>query len=390
MALKNIKHTLYASYLGYITQGIVNNFAPLCFVIFEKEFGLSLSQLTFIITANFAIQLALDYLSTLFIDKVGYRRVIVMAHLLSALGLVMLTVLPGIIDSYIAILASVMTYAAGGGLIEVLVSPIVEALPLDNKEARMSRLHSFYCFGHIGVIIITAVFFNLFGTASWRFLAVLFGLIPFINAFYYMAVPVYELGDEDKSEVKSHSTKLLIVFMVLMMASGCSEMAMSQWASFFLEDQLHVSKTVGDLLGPGGFAFFMALSRFLHSKYAHKLKLEYFMTLSGILCLISYSLAVFSKNASLSLTGFMLCGFAVGVLWPGTYSLASKYLSVNTASFAFMALAGDVGCTFGPTLVGFVSGFFNDNLKIGILAAGIFPLCIIFIMAWLLNRKEKL
>ncbi|MGN1404630.1 MAG: MFS transporter [Erysipelotrichaceae bacterium] len=390
MALKNIKHTLYASYLGYITQGIVNNFAPLCFVIFEKEFGLSLSQLTFIITANFLIQLALDYLSTLFIDKVGYRKVIVIAHLLSALGLVLLTVLPNLIDSYIAILISVMIYAAGGGLIEVLVSPIVEALPLDNKEARMSRLHSFYCFGHIGVIIITAVFFNIFGTASWRFLAVLFALIPFINAFYYLYVPVYQLKEEDNETEKSHSSKLLGLFMVLMMASGCSEMAMSQWASFFLEDQLHVSKTVGDLLGPGGFAFFMALSRFLHSRYAHKFKLEYFMALSGILCLISYGMAIFSVNAYFSLAGFMLCGFAVGVLWPGTYSLASKYLSVNTASFAFMALAGDVGCTLGPTLVGFVSGFFDDNLKAGIFAAGIFPLCIILIMAWLLNREEKL
>ncbi|MDD6955212.1 MAG: MFS transporter [Solobacterium sp.] len=389
MALKNVKHTLYASYLGYITQGIVNNFAPLCFVIFEKEFGLSLSQLTFIITANFLIQLALDYFSTLFIDKIGYRKVIVIAHLLSAMGLVMLTVLPQIIDSYLAILISVMTYAAGGGLIEVLVSPIVEALPLDNKEARMSRLHSFYCFGHIGVIVITTVFFNISGTGSWRLLALLFALIPFINAFYYMVVPVYQLDEENDDKVKSQSTKLLIVFMVLMMASGCSEMAMSQWASFFLEDQLHVSKTVGDLLGPGGFALFMALSRFLHSKYASKLKLEYFMTLSGILCLISYGLAVFSSNAYLSLAGFMLCGFAVGVLWPGTYSLACKYLSVNTASFAFMALAGDVGCTLGPTLTGFVSGLFNDNLKAGILAAGIFPLCIIFIMVWLLNRQKN-
>lgn len=387
MALKNIKHTLYASYIGYIVQGIINNFAPLCFVVFQKEFELSLSQLTFIITVNFLAQLCLDYLSTKFIDKIGYKTCIVVAHLLCAIGLTFITILPTLINSYVAILLSVSLYAIGGGLIEVLVSPIVEACPLNNKEAQMSLLHSFYCFGHVGTIVITALFFYLFDITNWRILAIFFALIPFINAFYYLNVPIYQLSSNEEEKNK-FNYKLLYIFLVLMLTSGAAEMALSQWASYFCENQLHMSKSLGDLIGPGGFALAMGISRFAHSKLAKNIKLEKYMLFSAFLTLISY-IFIISPINSLGLIGFIIGGFSVGVLWPGTYSLAAKYLKVDTASFAFMALAGDIGCTFGPSLVGFVSGIFDDQLKTGLAFAIIFPLIIIFGIS-LLKKKHNL
>ena len=389
MTSKNLKHTLYASYIGYIVQGIVNNFAPLCFIVFQHEFGLSLAELTFIITINFFVQLCLDYLSTKFIDKIGYKTCIVIAHLLCACGLLLLTILPGMISSYLAILLSVSLYAIGGGLIEVLVSPIVEACPLDNKEAQMSLLHSFYCFGHVGTIVLTALFFFIFGTSKWRILTIIFALIPLFNAFYYLNVPIYQLSNE-KDTNSGFNYRLLFVFLVLMLTSGCAEMAMSQWASYFCENNLHMSKSLGDLIGPGGFALAMGISRFTHSRQSQKMSLEKYILLSAMLCLVAYVLIVVPNNSYLGLLGFIIGGFSVGVLWPGTYSLAAKYINVNTASFAYIALAGDIGCTLGPSMVGFISNIFNNELKIGLACAMIFPLIIIFTVISLMKRKQHL
>lgn len=389
MNLKRIKHTLYASYIGYIVQGIINNFAPLCFVVFQKEFNLSLAELTFIITVNFLVQLCLDYLSTKFIDKIGYKTCVVLAHILCASGLSLITILPTMINPYLAILFSVSLYAIGGGLIEVLVSPIVEACPLENKEAQMSLLHSFYCFGHVGTIVLTALFFYIFGLENWRILAIIFALIPFFNAFYYLNVPIYQLNDEQQSQ-KTFNIKLLVIFLILMLSSGCAEMAMSQWASYFCERQLNISKSLGDLIGPGGFALAMGISRLGHSRFSKNIALEKYMLYSAFLCVLAYLLIILPSNSIFGLLGFILGGFSVGVLWPGTYSLSAKYLKVNTASFAYMALAGDIGCTLGPSLVGFISNIFNDQLKIGLACALIFPLIIIIAISILMKRRHNL
>ena len=360
-------HTLYACYTGYITQAIVNNFAPLLFLTFAASFSLSLDRIAFITTLNFAVQLIVDLLSAKYVDRIGYRSCVVAAHIFSVLGLVGLAVLPDL-AGYGGILLSVVLYAIGGGLIEVLISPIVEACPTERKEAAMSHLHSFYCWGHVGVILVSTLFFRVAGIVHWRVLAVLWALVPLVNCFVFARVPILSItGDVQPLSLKElMSRKLFWLFMIIMVCAGASEHSMSQWASAYAESALGVVKTVGDLAGPGGFAFLMGISRALYGKYSERIPLRKAMTLSAGLCVLSYLLASLTHQALFGLLGCMLCGFSVGLFWPGTFSLmAVRMPGAGTAMYAFMALAGDVGCSLGPTIVGMTADSMGGNLKAG-------------------------
>ena len=385
-------HTIYASYIGYVTQAVVNNFVPLLFLTFSRQFGLSLDKIALITTVNFAVQLAVDLISAKFIDKIGYRVSAVLAHILSALGLAGLAVLPEMMkNSYAGILICVVLYAVGGGLLEVLISPIVEACPTEKKEAAMSLLHSFYCWGHVGVVVVSTLFFKLAGIEHWRVLAALWAVIPVFNIFYFSRVPLYSIT-QNKEPVPVRElfrNKLFWLFMVLMVCAGASEQAMSQWASAFAEAGLGVSKTVGDLAGPCTFAVLMGTARLLYGKFGEKLALKKAMVICSLLCIASYLIATLTESPAAGLVGCGICGFSVGIFWPGTFSLAASGIKgAGTAMFAFMALAGDAGCSAGPTLVGFVSGAAGNNLKTGLLTAIVFPFMILA-GALLLIRKNK-
>ena len=385
-------HTIYASYIGYVTQAVVNNFVPLLFLTFSRQFGLSLDKIALITTVNFAVQLAVDLISAKFIDKIGYRVSAVLAHILSALGLAGLAVLPEMMkNSYAGILICVVLYAVGGGLLEVLISPIVEACPTEKKEAAMSLLHSFYCWGHVGVVVVSTLFFKLAGIEYWRVMAALWAVIPVFNIFYFSRVPLYSIT-QNKEPVPVRElfrNKLFWLFMVLMVCAGASEQAMSQWASAFAEAGLGVSKTVGDLAGPCTFAVLMGTARLLYGKFGEKLALKKAMVICSLLCIASYLIATLTESPAAGLVGCGICGFSVGIFWPGTFSLAASGIKgAGTAMFAFMALAGDAGCSAGPTLVGFVSGAAGNNLKTGLLTAIVFPFMILA-GALLLIRKNK-
>ncbi|MBR5801086.1 MAG: MFS transporter [Lachnospiraceae bacterium] len=384
------EHTIYAGYIGYITQAIVNNFAPLLFLTFASNYQLSLDKITLITTINFAVQLLVDLLSAKFIDKIGYRKAIVAAHVFSAAGLIGMAVLPGLFgDAYTGILIAVICYAIGGGIIEVLISPIVEACPTEKKEAAMSLLHSFYCWGHVAVVLLSTAFFTLFGIENWKIMAVLWAIIPILNCFYFMLVPIYPIvsGHEKMSVGGLFKQKVFWLLIIVMICAGASEQAMSQWASAFAESGLRVSKTVGDLAGPCAFAVLMGTARAIYGKYSDKLPLQKMMMGSGVLCIICYLIAVFAKNPVVGLIGCALCGFSVGIFWPGTFSVAAlKLPTAGTALYAFMALAGDIGCSGGPTVVGMVANACNNNLKPGLLVAIIFPV-VILAGIFLLGRK---
>ena len=379
--LKSYEHTIYASYLGYITQAIVNNFAPLLFLTFAANYNLSLDKITLITTLNFAVQLLVDFLGAKWIDRIGYRISIVGAHIFSAVGLISLAILPGLLPSaYAGILVSVVLYAIGGGILEVLVSPIVECCPTDKKEGAMSLLHSFYCWGHVGVVVLSTAFFSIFGIENWKIMAVVWAIVPLFNTFYFSIVPIYPVagGHADMSVKGLLSQKVFWVLFVVMICAGASEQAMSQWASTFAESALHVSKTVGDLTGPCAFAICMGIARTTDGKYSEQIPLKKMMMGSAILCVICYLIAVFAGNAVFRLVGCALCGFSVGIFWPGTFSVAAlKLPTAGTAMYAFLALAGDVGCSSGPTVVGMVANANGDNLKAGLLAAIIFPIVIL-------------
>ncbi|MCL1859580.1 MAG: MFS transporter [Oscillospiraceae bacterium] len=384
MSIKNnYSHTIYASYIGYITQAIINNFAPLLFLTFQKSYDIPIEQITLLVTVNFAIQLIIDFLSAKFADKIGYKPLAVASHICAAAGLAGLGIFPVLLPPYTGIFLAVVLYAVGGGLIEVLISPIVEACPTDQskKSANMSLLHSFYCWGHVFVIIGSTLFFIVFGIDNWRILAFIWAVIPLINAFYFSRVPIATLtnGGESMPVKNLVTSKLFWLLMILMICSGASEQAMIQWASVFAEAGLKVSKTVGDLTGPCLFAVLMGISRLGYSKFSGRINLKIFMTVSGCLCVISYLLASLSNNPVLSLIGCSLCGLSVGIMWPGTFSLAAeKCPKGGTALFALLALGGDLGCSGGPTLVGIASAISGGGIKTGILAGIIFPALLIF------------
>ena len=374
--------TMRACFTGYIVQAIVNNFVPLLFLTFQRTYHIPLQQITLLVTFNFGIQLLTDLLSVAFVDRMGYQASMVLAHILSALGLICLTVLPERMGHpFAGILISVIVYAVGGGLLEVLVSPVVEACPSTHKEKAMSMLHSFYCWGHVGVVLFSSIFFKLAGIENWKLLAVLWAVIPILNALVFTRVPIAPVlpeGEEGMTIGTLFQNRTFWLLFVMMICAGASEQSVSQWASLFAEKGLGISKTAGDLAGPMAFAVLMGASRAFYGNYGEKINLDRFMAVSSVLCILSYLCLVFMPVPVLSLAGCALCGLSVGILWPGTFSRASKALPAGgTALFALLALGGDIGCSGGPTLVGMVSGMCKGNLKIGILAALIFPVLLL-------------
>ncbi len=376
------KHTIRACFTGYIVQAIVNNFAPLLFITFQNQYNIPLSQITILITLNFILQLVIDFLSAFFIDKIGYRTSAVLAHIFAAAGLILLPVLPEFFSNpFIGLLIAVMIYAIGGGLLEVLISPIVEACPSGNKEKTMSLLHSFYCWGCVGVVLLSTLFFSLFGTQNWKIISVLWALIPLGNALLFSKIPIASLieeGENGLSLTELFKTKIFWLFMLLIICSGACEQAVSQWASTFAERGLGVTKSIGDLAGPALFSVLMGSSRLIYGKFGEKIDLNKMMIGSGCLCFLSYLIIALSSSPLFGFIGVALCGFSVGILWPGTFSKASATIrNGGTAMFAILALGGDLGCSGGPTFVGMIASALGDDLKKGILAAVVFPVLLV-------------
>ena len=374
--------TIYACFVGYVVQAIVNNFAPLLFLTFHNTYGIPLEKITFLITFNFGLQLLIDLGSVTFADKIGYRASMIIAHIMAVAGLVLMTILPErTSDPFAGLLISVIIYAIGGGLLEVLLSPIVEACQTENKEKAMSLLHAFYCWGYVGVVLISTIFFSVFGIQNWKIMVFLWALIPFFNMFAFFKVPIVPLVEEGEAGLSLKELfhiKLFWVLMMMMLCAGACEQAVAQWASILAESGLGVSKTIGDLAGPMLFALLMGCARTFYGKWGEKIELEKFMYASGILCVISYLIIAFVPVPALGLAGCALCGLSVGILWPGAFSMASASIkNGGTAMFAMLALAGDLGCSGGPTVAGTMAGLLGDNLRMGVLAAIIFPVLLL-------------
>ena len=388
----NYRKTLLACYLGFITQAIAANFAPLLFLTFKDTYGIPLEKIALIPTVFYLTQLLIDFAATKFVDKIGYRVCVVVSQVVSAAGLMLLAVLPELFPSpFIGILIAVIFYAMGSGLIEVLISPIVEACPFENKDGMMSLLHSFYCWGAVGVIFGSTLFFAIFGVANWQILTIIWALVPLYNTFNFIVCPIERLVEDGKSMRISELLRLPLFWLLvlLMVCSGASEASMAQWASAFTESAIGVSKTVGDLAGPCLFAVLMGMSRVFYSKMSESLDLAKTMLACGALCVSCYLLASLSSLSIIELAGCALCGLSVGIMWPGTISIsAQKCPTGGTAMFAFLALAGDIGATAGPVVVGRFSGMAGGNLKIGLLSATTFPVVLIFVL-YILKRMVK-
>lgn len=382
--MPDYRKTKRACYLGVVTQAIAANFAPLLFLKFHSDYHISLGNTAWISTCFFFTQLLVDLFCTKFVDRIGYRICIVASEICSAAGLIGLAFLPDVLpEPFVGIIGSVVVYAIGSGLIEVLCSPIVEACPFENKEATMSLLHSFYCWGSVGAIVISTLFFAVFGIDSWRWLAVLWAFIPAVNIYNFAICPMEPLVDEGKGMgIRELFRKPMFwIAVCLMVCSGASELSMAQWASAYAEAALGLSKTVGDLAGPCMFAVTMGINRVIFGKYGDRMDLMKFMTGSGVLCVICYLLASLSANPIAGLLGCVLCGFSVGIMWPGTISIASKtFPAGGTAMFALLAIAGDLGGSIGPGIVGRVTQSAGDNIRAGMGAGLVFPVVLLIML----------
>ena len=387
---RNTKKVIAASYIGYITQAIVNNFTPLLFVFLAEDFGVSLEQVTLIITLNFSVQLAVDLIASRITDRIGYKPLVIAAHVFVTVGFVAMGTLTLLPNPYGWLLASSALFAIGGGLIEVIISPIVEACDTDEKSGAMSLLHSFYCWGQVFAVVVSTLFFFAFGIDNWRIMAVIWAAVPLFNCFFFGGLEIKQLSPEGgtvKIRVLA-GNRLFWLLVVMMLCAGASELAMSQWASAFAQAGLGVDPTVGNLAGPCLFALFMGSARAFYGKFSAKIKLEKFMLISCILCVAGYLTACISPIPILGFAGCSVVGLSVGIMWPGTYSIAGARLPMGgTAMFALLALAGDLGCTTGPTIAGFISGATDGRLQTGLIFAAIFPL--ILGIATLLLQKSK-
>jgi len=392
--VKNYSKTKRACYLGFVTQAICANFAPLLFLTFYRSYGISYADLSLIPLVFFLTQLIVDYLCASIVDRIGYRKCILISQIASGAGLLMLSFVPDLCPNpFAGLLLCVVVYAVGSGLIEVLGSPIIEACPFENKAGMMSLLHSFYCWGSVGTIALSTLFFVLFGTENWRVLACLWSVIPLYNIYNFAVCPIEPIiaDGEGMSVPQLLRTGIFWLFIVLMICAGASELAMAQWASAFAESSLGVSKTAGDLLGACGFAVFMGLSRVLYGRYGEKVDLSGFMIASGLLCLCSYLLAALARWPVMGLIGCMTCGFSVGIMWPGSISISSSKLPKGgTALFALLALAGDLGGAAGPALVGNVSHLFGESIQAGILAGIGFPILLVLCVLVLKKKHHSM
>lgn len=402
----NFKKTIFACYRGYITQGIVNNLSPLFFVIFQDHFGIDYMLISALILCNFITQVITDVLAVRYVDRIGMRRAAVLAHVLAFSGLAMQGILPNILPApYIGLVIATVINGIGGGLIEVIISPIVDSCPGDAKASAMSLLHSFYCWGQVGVVLITTLLLRVIGEDLWYIIPLLWSLIPFYNLFSFLKVPLMPaIPEDEKTPLRTLlKSKIFLVAMLLMLCAGASELAMCQWSSLFAERALGVTKVMGDLMGPCLFAVLMGIGRTIFGIWGEKINLSHALMATAALCVLCYIGAGLFDNPILSLISCALCGISVSLMWPGTFSLvATIYPKGGTAMFGTLAILGDVGCSVGPALFGAVSTAAANaavnsasadqlGLKSGMLVSIIFPLFIVIGVALIthLAKQEK-
>ncbi len=387
------KHTVIACCIATATQAIAINLPPLLFLTFQRSYGLTLSQISLLIAVNFIAQLSVDILASKFSNYIKLRSCALCASIFSAAGLLIISVLPDILPNpFVGLIIPTVIYSIGTGLVEISVNPILDSFPPEEKGASFAITHSFYSWGHASVILISTLFFLLFGTENWQILTALWSIVPICGAVAFSFVPIGERKDkalQDTQQKNPLFSKIFAALLIMILCAGAAEMVMSQWASEFVELGLGISKTLGDIFGPCLFAALMGLARLLYAKFSQHLNIFKIMSVSALLCVISYLTAALARNPIASLAGCALCGFACGILWPGVVQIASQKIPYGgVRMFALLAVAGDAGCLIGPFAAGQLADVFNDNIRYAFYFTPVFPF-IILVLLYLIKKPKK-
>lgn len=382
--------TKLACYVGYVVQAVINNFLPILFIALQDVYGLGYERLARLIIFNFASQIAVDFSAPKIVALFGYRKSAALSQAMAALGLVSMGILPRIMsNTYLAIIISIIIYAIGSGMMEVIISPIIEMLPTKNKSGNMAFLHSFYCWGQAFTIIVTTLLVTVFGYKGWANIPLIWAVIPFLNTFSFFKVPVIEPKGEEKGDsFKSlASSKRFIIYMVMMFCGGACEIAMAEWASLFAQQALGISKVIGDLAGPCAFALFMGTGRVLYGWISKKVDFRKTVIVMSLLCFICYLTVAFCKIPAFSLIACAACGFSVSLFWPGVLSEGAKdFKRGGSVMYGVFALCGDTGCSAGPWIIGIIAD--RLGLNFGFSVAAIFPVIMIIATVLLIKNND--
>lgn len=378
------KSTIRACYIGNLVGALVTNLSPLLFVILMGSYNLSFEQVGRLVLINFFTQIIADLAFSKPVDTYGVRPFITLGHALVFIGFVMFAFSPRLFphSPYTGLMLATVVFSCGGGLLELLLSAIVQAVPSDAKAAAMSLLHSFYAWGFIVVVVLTFLMLKLFGSANWPWLFLIWSLVPLFNFFNFLRVPLPpQVPDEHRTSTRVLASTPFFIFVVLGIAlGGAAEVSMSQWTSAYAETTLGLSKQTGDLLGLCLFAGLLGLGRVLYGTYGKRFDIWRVMFLGSLFAAGCYLVAALSQHPIVSLVACAFCGLGVALLWPGSVTNAAhRFPFAGASMFAILAAGGDTGAAVGPWLLGLIADqiptdFPLSPLRVGMVIGTLFPL----------------
>lgn len=403
--------TTISCFVGIFAQAVIINLAALLFMPLMRLHGLTYVQLGTLVAVNFSVQVGSDLVFSGLIDRIGFRRLVLPACLVGSLGLFLFALAPVLLPGrvFAGLLAATAVYSAAGGLLEVLLSPIVNAIPNEEKGAAMSLLHSFYAWGQMATIILTTLFLFLVGERHWQWMVGFWALLPLANFLLFLKAPFPpSVPEEHRLNMGDLILKpfCLLAFAAIFFGAS-AEVLMNQWTSAFMERALLLPKLTGDLFGMCGFALMLGLGRAWHGKYGARFDISKALVAMSALAVLCYLVVALAPGSWPGLLACMVCGFATSLLWPGTLIVASeRYPLAGAWMFALLAAAGDVGAGLGPWFTGWVVDHAIDTaaalrleqwlgiggeqaaLRLGILAGTIAPL-LALLCHWGMKRMRE-
>lgn len=411
LTAKSYQLTTISCFVGIFCQAVSSNITAILFIPLMTLYGLSYVHLGLLVGINFTTQVLVDIIASRLVDRYGFRVFVLPSDILAVIGLVLFGLTPVLFDNILTgLVFSTIIFSASCGLQEVMLSPIVNAIPHNDKGPAMALMHSFYAWGQVATIIITTLFLFFFGIENWQVIVFLWALVPLVNFFMFLAAPFPGVIHENqRMTMRDLILKpFYLVALLAIMGGAATELVMNQWSSTFSEKVLELPKVTGDILGMCGFAVFLGLGRVLYGRYGSKINMNNVLVGSAAAAVVCYIAVAISPLPAISLAACAVCGLAASLLWPGTLVItAEKYPLAGAWIFAILAAAGDIGAASGPFAAGVITDLTRQMpsilqfaaslqllpdqfaIRIAILLSAIFPL---FTLAchWFLKQRQHI